>query len=300
MGNFDIRNLGFFGGLCDSRFYFCGLADSLRLGLLHGSALEYLCGRRALLFKLRCCNLFDCGLALLQRIKGVELLVRKAESRLILFELSGKLGRICKLAYRTHVSYKAYFDIFTVKITIKILYVHFKKFFIVVKSRATAKISYAGINLIFCRNLNFINAVLYGIFPIGICNIYGRKAKYIGAPVSTLNDLPFDVKFFSEHRRCLCNVTLGKTGFDESSRNFLALIGDILDRHVPYAVVFIFGVIFKGGRFALCSLTETEIFSAHIRFYVDLILYCMKKVYGGNLFELVRIINDKHKFYVIA
>ena len=273
---------------------------NFEFNLLNGSALKDFGQRSALLCNLFSDDLFDCGLTLFEGIARKELLIGQAEGRLVLLKLGGQSGGVFKLADITHIADKPDFDSLAVEIAFEIFDMYFKNFAVVAEGRAAAKVGYAEILPVLDSDGDFIDAVLYGIFPIRIGQVDCREAENARTPVRAFNDLTLNEKVFAEKFGRALDVALVEAGFDERGGNFFAVGHNILYRHIPHTVFLIFGIVFERGRLALGALAEAKVLAAHVGLDIYFFLDCREEVEGHSLFKFGRIVDDEHEFNVIG
>ena len=108
--------------------------------------------------------------------------------------------------------------------------------------------------------------------------------------------LAADKIFSAEEAFSLLNFAFFYVLFDKRGGNLFPFGYNVFYRHIPHSVIFIVGIVLKRGRFTLCARTETEIFAAHVTFYVDMFFKVFKKIGGNRLFEVVGVVDFKHEF----
>ena len=121
---------------------------------------------------------------------------------------------------------------------------YFESFSAVVKCRAVAEIGYTVVFFAVYNYLCLIDAAFYKIFPLGIFYIDGGKAEYARAAVRAFDHFALDEERLTEKLIGLYDVAFIEAFFDERCGNFFAVHQYVFEWHVPYAVFFVFGVIF--------------------------------------------------------
>ena len=244
----DVLREGAFGDLVLSEYLLLRLlhgGGDFGFGLNGGRTFEHLCGRLNVFGELFGDVFFDGFDGLFKGIERKELLFREVESGLVLRELIGESLSAIELAYGAHVADKADFDSLAVEVAFEVLDMYLQHFGIVAEGGTAAEIGDAGVCGAVYFDGDFIDAVLYGIFPFGIIYIDGGETQNARAAVGALHHLTFDKEIFAEELRGAPYVAAVEAGLDERGGNFFAIGHNVLDGHVPHAVFLVFGIVFE-------------------------------------------------------
>ena len=94
----------------------------------------------------------------------------------------------------------------------------------------------------------------------------------------TLANFAADKIFATKKSICPLDLAVSDALLDESCAHLFAVDGDILYRHIPDAVLLVFGIIFERGRLALGARAEAEVLAAHIRLYVYMLFHVVQEI----------------------